>query len=185
MRLKMLKDAEEKMRKVDEFFLKEISSLRAGRASVSLLEGIVVDYYGSKLPISQMATVTIPQPQLIHIAPWDKTMVEKVAKAIQSSNLGLNPIADPNGIRIPIPPLSQERREEIVKILHRMAEEARVELREIRRKTNEELKKAEKEKKLSEDDLRKGMEEVQKLLDRFIRDIDEKTRVKEKEIREG
>ncbi len=126
MKQKILREAEEKMRKVEEFFLREIGSLRAGRASVSLLEGIVVDYYGSRLPINQMATVTIPQPQLIHVAPWDKTMVDKVAKAIQASNLGLNPVIDPNGIKIPIPPLSQERREEIVKILHRMAEEARV-----------------------------------------------------------
>ena len=185
MKQKLVRDAEEKMRKVEEFFLKEIGGLRAGRASISLLEGIAVDYYGSKLPINQLATVTIPQPQIIQIAPWDKTIIDKLAKAIQASNLGLNPIADPNGIKIPIPPLSEERREEIVKILHRMCEEAKVELREIRRRTNDDLRKAEKEKQLSEDDLHKGMDEVQKGLDRFIKDIDAKAKLKEKEIREA
>jgi len=184
MRQKVYRDVEEKMKKVTEFFAKEIGSLRAGRASISLLEGIVVEYYGSHLPINQLATVTIPQPQLIMIQPWDKATLDKISKAIQASNLGLNPISDSTVIRIAVPPLSEERRTEIVKILHRMNEEAKVEIREIRRKANEELKKAEKERKVSEDDLHHGMEEIQKLTDRVVKETDEKTKAKEKEIME-
>lgn len=184
MKNKIYKETEEKMKKVLEFFVKEMGGLRAGRASISLLEGIVVDYFGSHLPINQLATVTIPQPQLIVIQPWDKTITEKITKAIQASNLGLNPAADANVIRIAIPPLSEERRKEIVKILHKMKEEAKVELREIRRKANEELKTAEKEKQISEDDMYKGIDEIQKLIDKFIKELDDKTKVKETEIME-
>ncbi len=184
MKTKIHKEAEDKMKKVEEFFVKEISGLRAGRASISLLEGIVVDYYGSHLPINQLATVTIPQAQLIVIQPWDKAIIDKVTKAIQSSNLGLNPVSDASVIRISIPPLSEERRKEIVKILHKMNEEAKVELREIRRKANDELKAAEKEKQVSEDDLHNGMDDIQKVTDKHIKDIDDKTKSKEKEIME-
>lgn len=184
MKQKIYRDAEDKMKKVIEFFAKEISGLRAGRASVSLLEGIVVEYYGSKLPIHQLATITIPQPSLLVIQPWDKATLDTISKAIQASNLGLNPVADSTVIRVPIPPLSEERRMEIVKVLHRMAEEARVELRELRRKANEELRTAQKDKAISEDDMYRGMDEVQKITDKLIKEIDEKSRTKEKEIRE-
>ena len=184
MRQQIYKETEDKMEKVIEFFKKEIGTLRAGRASVSLLEGIVVEYYGSKLPIQQLATITIPQPSLIIIQPWDKTIIDKITKAIQMSNLGLNPVADANVIRVPVPPLSEERRKEIVKILHKMEEEAKVELREIRRKANETLKKMEKDKEISEDDLYRGMEEIQKLTDKYIEEIENLTEKKEKEIME-
>ncbi|HDN97583.1 MAG: ribosome recycling factor [Candidatus Omnitrophota bacterium] len=180
----VFKETEEKMKKVVEFFKKEIGSLRAGRASVSLLEGITVEYYGSKLPIQQIATITIPQPSLIIIQPWDKSVIDKITKAIQMSNLGLNPIADANVIKVPIPPLSEERRKEITKILHKMEEEAKVELREIRRKANETLKNMEKEKKISEDDFYRGRDEIQKLTDKYIEEIEELTEKKEKEIME-
>ncbi len=184
MKNKILQETETKMKKVLDFFAKEISSLRAGRASVSFLEGILVDYYGAKLPINQLATVTIPQPQLLVVQPWDKTITDKVVKAIQASNLGLNPQADGSTIRISVPPLSEERRKEIVKVLTRMTEEARVELREIRRKANEELKTSEKNKEISEDDLYRGMEEVKKVMDKMMEELEKKAREKEKEIME-
>jgi len=184
MKEKIVKEAESKMKKILDFFIHEIGKLRAGRASLSLLEEILIEYYGSKLPINQLATITIPQPQLIVIQPWDKSILDKITKAIQSSNLGLNPISDKDIIKIPIPPLSEERRKEIVKVLYKMSEEAKIEIREERRKSNEELKKMEKEKKISEDDMHKGIEEIQKLTDKYIKEIEDKTKNKEKEIME-
>ncbi|MCM8776877.1 MAG: ribosome recycling factor [Candidatus Omnitrophica bacterium] len=185
MKSKIFNEVKKKMEGVIDFFKKEIGTLRAGRASISLLEGITVEYYGSKMPISQIATITIPQPQLIVIQPWDKNVLQEIVKAIQISNIGLNPIADTNVIRIPVPPLSEERRQELVKILHRMGEEAKVEIREIRRKGNEELKKAEKEKTIPEDDMHKGIEEIQEMTDKFIKEIDKRIEDKSKEILEG
>ncbi|MCM8820474.1 MAG: ribosome recycling factor [Candidatus Omnitrophica bacterium] len=185
MKSKIFNEVKKKMEGVIDFFKKEIGTLRAGRASISLLEGLTVEYYGSKMPISQIATITIPQPQLIVIQPWDKNMLQEIVKAIQISNIGLNPVADANVIRIPVPPLSEERRQELVKILHRMGEEAKVEIREIRRKGNEELKKAEKEKTISEDDMHKGIEEIQEITDKFIKEIDKRIEDKSKEILEG
>jgi len=146
---------------------------------------IVIEYYGAKMPVSQLATITIPQPQLIVVQPWDKNIINDINKAILSSNLGLNPISDSSVIKIPIPPLSQEKREEIVGILHKMGEEAKVEIREIRRKANEELKKAEKSKSISEDDMYKGIDEIQEMTDRFIKEIDARMETKSKEIMEG
>lgn len=185
MKGKIYSEIEKKMDGVVNFFKKEIGTLRAGRASISLLEGITVEYYGSKMPISQIATITIPQPQLIVIQPWDKNMLREITKAIQTSNIGLNPVPDANVIRIPVPPISEERRQELVKILHKMGEEAKVEIREIRRKGNEELKKAEKDKLITEDDMHKGIEDIQKLTDKFINEIDKKVEEKSKEIMEG
>jgi ribosome recycling factor len=184
MKNKIYKETEQKMRGIVDFFSREIAKLRAGRASISLLEGIMVECYGSKMPINQLATITIPQPQLLVIQPWDKNVYNNILKAIQTSNIGLTPIPDGNIIKIPIPPLSEERRKEIVKILNKMAEEAKVELRELRRKANEQLKKAKEEKQISEDDMFKGTEEVQKLTDKYIEEIEKKVKDKEKEIME-
>ena len=185
MKNKIFSEARKKMESTRDFFNKEIGTLRAGRASISLLEGIVIEYYGAKMPVSQLATITIPQPQMIVVQPWDKNIIGDVNKAILSSNLGLNPISDSSVIKIPIPPLSQERREEIGGILHKMGEEAKVEIREIRRKSNDELKKAEKGKTMSEDDLYKGIDEVQEITDKFIKEIDSRMETKAKEIMEG
>lgn len=185
MKSKIFNEVEKKMEGVVNFFKKEIGTLRAGRASISLLEGITVEYYGSKMPVSQIATITIPQPQLIVIQPWDRNIIQEIAKAIQSSNIGLNPVVETNVIKVPVPPLSEERRKELVKILHRMGEEAKVEIREIRRKGNEELKKAEKDKLISEDDMHKGIEQIQELTDKFIKEIDKRIEEKSKEILEG
>ncbi|MCS7180973.1 MAG: ribosome recycling factor [bacterium] len=184
MRNKIYTETEQKMRGVVDFFSKEIAKMRAGRASISLLEGILVECYGSKLPVNQVATITIPQPQMIIIQPWDKNIYNNILKAIQTNNLGLSPISDGNVIRIPIPPLSEERRKELVKILHNMGEEAKIEIRELRRKANEQLKKAKDEKQISEDDMFKGTEEIQKLTDKYIEEIDKKIKDKEKEIME-
>jgi ribosome recycling factor len=184
MKAKIFGEAEKKMEGVAAFFKKEVGSLRAGRASLSLLEGITVEYYGSKMPINQIATITIPQPQLIVVQPWDKNVLGDVIKAVQSSNLGLNPISDANTIKIPIPPISEERREELVKILHKIGEEAKVEIREIRRKSNEELKKGEKEKTVSEDDMYKGIDEIQEITDKYVKEIDRRIEEKSREIME-
>jgi ribosome recycling factor len=185
MKAKIFGEAQKKMEGVVNFFKKEVGNLRAGRASLSLLEGITVEYYGSKMPVNQIATITIPQPQLIVIQPWDKNFIGEITKTIQSSNLGLNPISDANTIKISIPPISEERRKELVKILNKMGEEAKVEIREIRRKANEELKKGEKEKTVSEDDMYKGIDEIQKITDKAIKEIDDKTEEKSREIMEG
>ncbi|MCL5408998.1 MAG: ribosome recycling factor [Candidatus Omnitrophica bacterium] len=178
----IFKQTEVEMKKAEEAFLKEIGTLRLGRASVSLLEEVFVDYYGSKLPINQIATITIPQPQLLLIQPWDKSMLEKIVKAIQVSNIGLNPLPDASVIRISVPPLSQERRNELVKILKKMEEQVKIEIREIRRKKNEEIKKIEKDKEISEDESFKLIERIQKLTDKFIEELEKKTSTKEKEI---
>jgi len=184
MRNKIYKETEQKMKGVVDFFTKEIAKLRAGRASISLLEGIVVECYGSKMPINQVATITIPQPQLLVIQPWDKNIYNNILKAIQTSNIGLTPISDGNVIKIPIPPLSEERRKELVKILNKIGEEAKIEIRELRRKANEQLKKAKEDKQISEDDMFKGTEEIQKLTDKYIEEIEKKIKDKEKEIME-
>ncbi len=185
MKAKIFGESQKKMEGVTNFFKKEVGNLRAGRASLSLLEGITVEYYGSKMPVSQIATITIPQPQLIVIQPWDKNVISDIMKAIQASNLGLNPISDASVIKVPVPPISEERRQELVKILHKMGEEAKVEIREIRRKANEELKKGEKDKTISEDDMYKGIDEVQEITDKSIKDVDKRIEDKSKEIMES
>ncbi|MCM8764211.1 MAG: ribosome recycling factor [Candidatus Omnitrophica bacterium] len=182
---KICQDMEINMKKVEENFIKEINSLRLGRASVSLLEGILIEYYGSKLPINQIATISIPNPQTLVIQPWDKTTTEKIVKAIQMSNLGLNPVSDSATIKISVPPLSEERRKELVRFLRKLEEQAKVEIREIRRKVKEEVKRIEKEKKISEDDSFRVGEELQKITDKFIEEIERKTSAKEKEILES
>ena len=184
MKNQIVKEVDSKMKEVVNFFTKEIGLLRVGRASVSLLEGIIVEYYGSKMPINQLSTITIPQPQLLIIQPWDKNIVGDMVKAIQASNIGLNPISDGNVIRVPVPPLSEESRKEIVKNLYKMAEEAKVEIREIRRQANIQLKEKQKNGEISEDDMYSGFDEIQKITDKYIEEIDKKTKDKEKEIME-
>jgi len=184
MKNQIVKEVDNKMKEVVNFFTKEIGLLRVGRASVSLLEGIIVEYYGSKMPINQLSTITIPQPQLLIIQPWDKNIVGDMVKAIQASNIGLNPISDGNVIRVPVPPLSEESRKEIVKNLYKMAEEAKVEIREIRRQANIQLKEKQKNGEISEDDMYNGFDEIQKMTDKYIEEIDKKTKDKEKEIME-
>ena len=160
----------------------EMMVLRTGRASIGLLESIKVDYYGAFLPINQTATISIPEPQLIIIQPWDKAAVQEIMKAIQKANVGLFPNSDGNLIRSPIPPLSEERRNELVKVAHRVAEEGRVSIRSSRHEAREKIKTQEKNGAVGEDEGFRLQEEAQVITDRFIKKVDEILAEKEKEI---
>ncbi|MCC7236206.1 MAG: ribosome recycling factor [Bryobacterales bacterium] len=161
-----------------------MASVRTGRASVSLLDNIRVDYYGTPTPLNQVATLHVPEPAMITAQPWDASVIGAIEKAIRASDLGLNPANDGKLIRIPIPALTQERRKDLVKHLHGVAEDHRVSLRNIRRDANESLKKLMKDKAISEDDERRGLDEVQKLTDGYMKKVDELAKAKEKEILE-
>jgi ribosome recycling factor len=163
---------------------KSFSRVRTGRASVSLLDGIKVDYYGTPTPIAQVATLSVPESRLIVIAPWDATVIGAIEKAIQKSDLGLMPSNDGKIIRLAIPQLTEERRKELVKVVKKMAEEAKIKLRNSRRDANEELKEFKKTSKMAEDELFTAQEEVQKLTNNRIEKIDKILAVKEKEIME-
>ena len=163
---------------------KEFGSVRTGRASLSLLDGIMVDYYGTLTPLQQLASLSVPESRQIAIQPWEQRIIPEIEKAIMKSDLGLTPSNDGKFIRIGIPPLTEERRKQLVKVVKKRAEEAKVAIRNIRRDTNEELKKLEKEKHLSEDDAKKSHDEIQKLTDFYITKIDEVLKHKENEIME-
>lgn len=163
---------------------KSLSRVRTGRASVSLLDGIKVDYYGTPTPIAQVATLSVPESRLIVIAPWDATIIGAIEKAIQKSDLGLMPSNDGKIIRLAIPQLTEERRKELVKVVKKMAEEAKIKLRNARRDANEELKDVKKNSKMAEDELFAAQEEVQKVTNNRIDKIDKILGVKEKEIME-
>lgn len=173
-----------KMEKSISLLNSELAKVRTGRASPALLDGVKVEYYGSVLPLNQVASISIPEPRLIIIQPWDKQALVPIEKSIQKADLGLNPNNDGNVIRLAIPPLTTERREELVKLIMRLSEECRVAIRNIRRDANNEIKKMEKDKKLSEDDAFKTQEQIQKMTDEFIKKVDEILKKKEKEIRE-
>jgi len=176
--------AKVKMEKSLNLLSQEFSKLRTGRASPALMEGVKVEYYGSTLPINQVASISIPEPRLIVIQPWDKQALESIEKAIFKADLGLTPNNDGNIIRIPIPPLTTERREGLVKLAQKLAEECKIAVRNIRRDANNDIKKGEKEKKISEDESFKAQEAIQKMTDEFIKKVDELLKKKEKEIRE-
>jgi ribosome recycling factor len=161
-----------------------ISTIRTGRASVSIFDSIKVDYYGTPTPINQLANLHVPEPSLITIQPWDVSQIASIEKAIRGSDLGLNPGNDGKLIRVPVPPLTEERRKEIVKRLHHVAEDHRVALRNIRRDANDHLKKLLKDKAISEDEERRALDEVQKMTDVYISKIDATSKGKEKEILE-
>ena len=161
---------------------KELSTVRTGRANPKMLDGVRVEVYGQKMPISQLATVSIPEPQMINVQVWDKANVSAVDQAIRTSDLNLNPLVDGQLLRIAIPKLTEERRKELIKVLKTIAEKAKVAIRNIRRDSLEELKKEQKDKNLSEDDLKKNSNEVQKITDFKIAEIDKKLSEKEVEI---
>ncbi len=162
----------------------EMAGIRTGRASVSLLDHIRVDYYGTPTPLNQLATLHVPEPSLITVQPWDVSQIGAIEKAIRASDLGLNPMNDGKVIRVPIPPLTEERRRELVKHLHAITEEHRVAVRNIRRDANEAIKKLLKEKLIGEDEERRALDEIQKLTDTYTQKIDQASKVKEKEILE-
>jgi ribosome recycling factor len=180
----IFEDLKDRMGKSIESLKREYSRLRTGRASISLLDGIRVSYYDTPTPLNQMASLAVPEPRLIVIQPWDKTAIEDIEKAILKSELGLTPMNDGKVIRISIPPLTEERRKELVKVARKMSEENKVSLRNIRRDANEMLKDLKKEKEITEDDLFRSQEEVQKATDQFISQVDELCAAKEKEILE-
>ena len=180
----IFEDLKDRMGKSIESLKREYSRLRTGRASISLLDGIRVSYYDTPTPLNQMASLAVPEPRLIVIQPWDKTAIEDIEKAILKSELGLTPINDGKVIRISIPPLTEERRKELVKVARKMSEENKVAIRNIRRDANEMLKDLKKEKEITEDDLYRSQEEVQKATDQFISQVDELCSAKEKEILE-
>jgi len=163
---------------------REFSRVRTGRASIALLDGIKIDYYGTLTPLNQLATLSVPEPRLITIQPWDATAVKEIEKAIQKSDLGLTPVNDGKIIRVAIPPLTEQRRMELVKVVKKMAETCKVSIRNHRRDINEELKRLKKDKEISEDDFFKGQKEVQDITDEYIKKCDELTLAKEKEILE-
>lgn len=176
------KKANDRMEGTINVLRKELASIRTGRASLSLLDGITVEYYGSNVPLSQVATLGIPDGKQIIIQPWEQKLLTVIEKAILKSDLGLTPMNDGKIIRIVVPPLTEERRKQLVKVIKKKAEEARVAIRNIRRELNEEIKKSEKEKNISEDDAKRLQSEIQKITDSFISKIDELIKNKEKEI---
>lgn len=167
-----------------EHMRKELGGLRTGRASFSILDRVTVDYYGTPTPLKQVANLGMPDSRLITIQPWDSSIIKDIEKAIMASELGLTPSNDGKMIRLPIPPLSEERRKELVKISKKYGEETKVHIRGIRRDGNEELKRHQKEGKITEDELRKGEAEIQKITDREVKKVDELLKKKEEEILE-
>ena len=180
----IMSETRQAMQKSLEALNNEMGTVRTGRASAHLLDQIRVDYYGSQVPINQVATVGIPEPRLIAIQPWDKSAIPLVEKAIQESSLGLNPSNDGTVIRLPIPALTEERRQELVKVVRQYAEESRVSVRNARRDANEMIKDAQKEGEIPEDDAKRGTEQVQSLTDEFVATIDGVLKAKEEEIME-
>jgi ribosome recycling factor len=178
----VIKDTRPRMDTVIEDFRRKLSTVRTGRAAISLLDSVLVDYYGTMTPLSQMASVHAPEPQMLTVQPWDQTQVAAIEKAVRASDLGLNPSNDGKLVRIPIPPLTEERRKQMAKQVHEIAEDHRTAVRNIRRDANERLKKMLKDKQISEDNERDGLEEVQKLTNTYTARIDDLTKSKETEI---
>lgn len=178
------KDAEEGMKKAIEAFKRELAKVRTGRATTAMLDGIKVDYYGTPTPVNQVATVTVVDARLISVKPWEKNMVAVIDKAIRASDLGINPVADSELVRLPIPPLTQERRKELAKVVGKQTEEARVAVRSARRDAMDMIKDAEKDKQITEDERKQGEKKVQDLTDKHIAQIEDIAKAKEKEIME-
>ena len=175
-------DTKPKMEAVVEDFKRKLSNVRTGRATVGLLDTVMVDYYGTPTPLNQMASVAVPEPQLLTIQPWDISQLGAVEKAIVAANLGMNPSNDGKVIRLPVPALNEERRKQLAKQAHEMAEEHRIAIRNIRHAANDSLKKMLKDKTVSEDEERSGLDDVQKLTNTYIGKIDELAKNKEAEI---
>jgi len=175
---------EEKMKKALDALRRELVTLRAGRATPALLDKITVDYYGTPTPINQVANISVPEPRMITIQAWEKPMIAQIEKAILKSDLGLTPNSDGVIIRLNIPQLTQQRRIELVKVVHKKAEENRIVIRNVRRDANDIVKKLEKEKGISEDETKKAQEDMQKLTDKYIKEVDTIMSAKEKEILE-
>ncbi|NLY66338.1 MAG: ribosome recycling factor [Tissierellia bacterium] len=184
MYLDVHKESEERMKKTIEIYKEELKSIRAGRANPALLDQISVDYYGTRTPLKQVASITAPEPRLLVVQPWDVNLIPIIEKEILKSDLGLNPSNDGKVIRLPIPLLTEERRKELVKLVKKSCENAKISIRNIRRETIDVIKKMEKNKELSEDDRKAAENETQKITDKYIEMIDELTKKKEEELLE-
>ena len=178
----VIRETKPRMESAVDDFRRKLASVRTGRAAVSLLDNVMVDYYGTMTPLNQLASVHAPEPQMLTVQPWDQTQLAAVEKAIRSADLGLNPSNDGKLVRIPIPPLTEERRRQLAKQIHDIAEDHRTAIRQVRRDANDRLKKMLKDKLISEDAERGALEETQKLTDSFITRIDELSKTKEQEI---
>jgi len=180
----VIKELQANLDKGIEALKKDLGKVRTGRASISILDGIRVDYYGTPTPINQVASLNVPDPRLITVKPWEKSLIPEIEKAIRSSQLGLNPSSDGEIVRLPMPPLTEERRRELVKMTKKMAEEAKVALRSARRDANEMLKEFQKDKQITEDEEKQGLKRVQDTTDGAVAKVDEIVEKKEKEIME-
>jgi len=178
----LLKDSDDKMKKTLASVTRQLSEVRGGRANPSLVEHITVAYYGTPTPLKQLAAITAPEPRLLVVQPWDGGIVQDVEKAILASGLGLNPQVDGKILRLPVPPLTTERRQELTKLLHKMAEEGRIAIRDVRRHANEHVKKLKQDKQIGEDDAFKSQEAIQKLTDKYIGEIDALLKAKEQDL---
>jgi len=177
-------DTEDGMKKAVESFKRDLQKIRTGRANAAMLDGIKVDYYGTPTPVNQVATVQVVDARLITVKPWEKSMLPVIDKTIRASDLGINPVSDSELVRLPIPPLTQERRRELAKVVGKQTEEARVAVRSARRDAMDMVKDAEKEKQITEDERKNGEKKIQDLTDKFIAMIDDIAKTKEKEIME-
>lgn len=178
----LLKDVEARMNGAIETLTREFASVRTGRASTALLDSVRVDYYGTPTPVNQLATVSAPDARTLVIQPWEPSQLKAIEKAILASDLGLTPVNDGRVIRLTLPPLTEERRKQLAKHVHRLAEEARVAIRNVRREANDKLRAMARDKKVSEDEERRGHDQIQKATDRFIARVDELLKKKEQEI---
>jgi ribosome recycling factor len=177
-------DTEDGMKKAVDSFKRDLQKIRTGRANAAMLDGIKVDYYGTPTPVNQVATVQVVDARLITVKPWEKSMLPVIDKAIRASDLGINPVADSELVRLPIPPLTQERRKELAKVVGKQTEEARVATRSARRDAMDMVKDAEKDKQITEDERKNGEKKIQELTDKYIAMIDDIAKAKEKEIME-
>jgi ribosome recycling factor len=179
-----LEEATRKMKAAVSVFREELGAIRTGRATPALLSRVTFDYYGTQQPIKDMASMSVPEPRLLVLQPFDKNAIPAMEKAIQSSDLGITPSNDGNVIRLSFPPLTEERRKDLIRVVHQRAEEARVAVRNVRRHSKEEMERLERDHTISEDDLRRGEKELQKLTDRFVAEVDEASSHKEQELLE-
>ena len=181
---KSVKEAEERMKKAVDTIRHEVATIRTSKATTSLLDGIKVEYYGNPVPLQQVASVSAPEARLLVIQPWERTILPEIVKSIQKSDLGLNPVDDGTVVRLSLPPLTEERRKDLVKVLGKIVEDGRVRVRTIRRESNDDLKKLERDHKISEDDSKKTLTEIQKLTDRYIALLDDLFHKKQAEVME-
>lgn len=181
---KQVKSAEDRMKKAVETIRHEVATIRTNKATTSLLDGIRVEYYGNPVPLQQVASVSAPEARLLVIQPWERSVLPEIVKSIQKSDLGLNPVDDGTVVRLSLPTLTEERRKDLVKVLGKIVEDGRVRVRTVRRESNEELKKLERDHKISEDDSKKTQTEIQKLTDRYIALLDELFHKKQAEVME-